>query len=264
MRRLLASDSIAWPRRARSIAGLIVTVGLMLMVGASVRAQTAGESLLSVDDGQRVRSVARLVKGRWVEAAACTASTSGRNRPGERLVATGGLEVATARPLAPGSADWLRLAPTIIGLFERREREQRVASDRTAGAPRAIDWIYTVDAAGQRLHYFEASRRVASASPDVDDDTDPPGTLRIAVAGFLQDAPTGVTPLGTKSELRWEQDGLPAGPSRPDLTPLGVVRQGDRSVWVMKRQTGGSVWFSLYEVGGGTGTRTLVTTRSGC
>jgi hypothetical protein len=101
---------------------------------------------------------------------------------------------------------------------------------------------------------------VASNSPDIDDDTDPPGTVRIAVAGFLHDAAGRLTPLGTKSELRWEQDGLPAGPSRPDLTPLAVVIHDARSIWVMKGQSGASVWFTLYDVSEG-GTRTVLTAR---
>ena len=66
--------------------------------------------------------------------------------------------------------------------------------------------------------------------------------------------------MGTKSELRWEQDGLPAGPNRPDLTPLGMVARGAQSIWVMKGQSGASVWFTLYDVSSA-GIRTLLTTR---
>jgi hypothetical protein len=145
-------------------------------------------------------------------------------------------------------------------LFERREREQRL-SDRASDAPRAVDWIYASEGNDVHTYYFEASRRVASTSPDVDHDTDPPGTVRIAVAGFLQDTNGRLVALGTKSELRWEQDGLPAGPNRPDLSPLGVVIHNERSIWVMKGQSGTSVWFTLYDVSAG-GTRTLLTARS--
>jgi hypothetical protein len=148
-----------------------------------------------------------------------------------------------------------------VELFERREREQRLASDRTSDAPRAVDWIYAAENGGRRTYYFEASRRVASNSADVDHDTDPPGTLRIAVAGFLHDSPGRLTTLGTKSELRWEQDGLPAGPHRPDLAPLGIVTDGARSIWVMKGQSGTSTWFTLYDVSTG-GTRALLTARA--
>jgi hypothetical protein len=159
----------------------------------------------------------------------------------------------------PASQEWLRLAPTIIELFERREREQRL-SDRASDGPRAVDWIYASQINGRRMYYYEASRRVSSASPDVDQDTDPPGTVRIAVAGFLHDDQGRLIPLGTKSELRWEQDGLPAGPRRPDLMPLAIAGHGERSVWVMKGQSGTSRWFTLYDVSP-QGIRTLFTAR---
>jgi hypothetical protein len=122
-----------------------------------------------------------------------------------------------------------------------------------------VDWIYAAEYGDRRMYYFEASRRVASPV-DLDHDTDPPGTLRIAVAGFLHDQRERLVPLGTKSELRWEQDGLPAGPKRPDLTPLGVLTRGAQAIWVMKGQSGTSVWFTLYDVSSA-GTRTLLTAR---
>jgi len=173
---------------------------------------------------------------------------------------SGAIQLVPVRAVASGSPEWLRLAPTIVEIFDRREREQRLLADRTTDAPRAVDFIYVSERGGQRVYYFEASRRVASASADVDHDTDPPGTVRIAVAGFLHDTRARLVPLGTKSELRWEQDGLPAGPSRPDLMPLGIVGHDDRSVWVMKGQSGTSTWFTLYEVGQQT-TSTVLTTR---
>ncbi len=219
---------------------------------------------IGVDDGIQVRPIARQVDGRWVSEAKCGASKPNRSpSASERLRVTGEIQASPVRAIVPGSQEWIRLAPTIIELFERREREQRL-SDRASDAPRAVDWIYIAEKGARRTYYFEASRRVASASADSDLDTDPPGTVRIAVAGFLHDASGRLTALGTKSELRWEQDGLPAGPSRPDLTPLGVVADGERSIWVMKGQSGASTWFTLYDVSSG-GTRTLLTARAvGC
>lgn len=173
---------------------------------------------------------------------------------------SGEIRQSMLRAVKPGSPEWLRLAPTIIELFERRESEQRL-SESTSDAPRAVDWIYASDDGGRRMYYFEASRRVANRSPDVDHDTDPPGTVRIAVAGFLHDNQGRLTSLGTKSELRWEQDGLPAGPSRPDLTPLGVVTYRGRSIWVMRGQSGTSGWLTLYDVSA-EGTRTVLTARA--
>ena len=219
-----------------------------------------GAVTLSVDDGARATPIARLVEGRWVSAGSCVPNNARAPLAGrERVMVTGDMPVQSVRAVGPGTEEWVRLAPTILGLFDRREREQRLTPDRTAGAPRVVDWIYAADEAEGRMYYFEASRRIAS-NVDADADTDPPGTLRIAVAGFLRQGRAGPASLGTKSELRWEQDGLPAGPSRPDLTPLGVLIQSDRSVWVMRGQSGASTWFSLYELSA-TSTRTALTVR---
>ena len=221
----------------------------MLCVTASPRAQ-GGIGAVSVGQGDRAKPIARVTDGKWTSEMTCVP-------PPGTLTVSGEIRQSVVRSLKPGSPEWLRLTPTIIEQFERRESEQRL-SDRTA--PRAVDWIFAAEDSGRRMYYFEASRRVPNNSPDVDDDTDPPGTVRIAVAGFLHDSAGRLTPLGTKSELRWEQDGLPAGPSRPDLTPLGVVIHDARSIWVMKGQSGTSVWFTLYDVSAG-GTRTLLTAR---
>jgi hypothetical protein len=217
------------------------------------------DSVLSVNDGKQVRSIARLVNGQWVNAAKCfpRETSAGQSSPG-RLVVSGNIRLSAVRAVTSGSPEWVRLAPTIVELFARREREQRLASDRTSDAPRAVDWIYSAEG-DPRTYYFEASRRVASAE-DPDNDTDPPGTIRIAVAGFLQEAKGRIVPLGTKSELRWEQDGLPTGPNRPDLMPLGIVGYGNKSAWVMKGQSGPSSWFTLYEADT-SGTRTALTVR---
>jgi hypothetical protein len=233
------------------------------LAGPPARAQT-DSAAISVDDGSQVRPIARRVDGRWVSEAKCGAARPNGSAAGaEHLRVTGAMQTSPVRAIVPGSQEWNRLAPTIIELFERREREQRL-SDRASDAPRAVDWIYVAEKGARRTYYFEASRRVASTSADSDLDTDPPGTIRIGVAGFLDDAAGRLTALGTKSELRWEQDGLPAGPGRPDLTPLGVVADGERGIWVMKGRSGSSTWFTLYDVSSG-GTRTLLTARAvGC
>jgi hypothetical protein len=218
------------------------------------------DGILAVTDGRQVRSIARLVNGSWIgQGTPRSLAPHGTLDPPERLMVGAGLRVSSVRAVAPGSSEWTRLTPTILDLFARREREQQLASDRTSDAPRAVDWIYAAEKSDSRTYYFEASRRVASLG-DPDDDTDPPGTIRVAVAGFLHDVKQRLVPLGTKSELRWEQDGLPAGPIRPDLMPLGIVGYSDRSVWVMKGQSGESCWFTLYEVGTA-GTNTALTVR---
>ena len=228
---------------------------------ASIAAQRAPVTV-SVHDGVRATMIARLVDGEWVSAEPCMTS-GGRATTlpvSERLTVTGDIPVQAVRAVGPGTKEWVRLTPTIMALLERREQEQRLTTDAVVSAPRVVDWIYATEGNGAPTYYFEASRRVADAYTDVDADTDPPGTLRIAVAGFLRDSAEGLTSLGTKSELRWEQDGLPAGPSRADLTPLGVLPRSDRSVWVMKGHSGARTWFSFYEVAAGR-TRTLLTTR---
>jgi hypothetical protein len=230
----------------------------LLAVGPAVDAQVGG-NVLSVDDGSKVRAIARLAGGRWVSEKWCTTDRPQATARTDRVTVSGDLRLFPTRAIVPGSQEWLRLTPTIVDIFEQRERDQQLLSNRTSDAPRAVDWIYSAEYGDRRMYYFEASRRVASPV-DPDQDTDPPGTLRIAVAGFFHDQRERLIPLGTKSELRWEQDGLPAGPNRPDLRPLGIVASGERSVWVMKGQSGSSVWFTLYDVSSG-GTRTLLTTR---
>lgn len=241
---------------------LFCLVTLTLCVGISLRAQRIDDAL-SVQDGDRVRSLARVADGKWVSEVKCVPVDSPKGPASVTLRVSGEIRRSMLRAVKPGSPEWLRLVPTIIELFERRESEQRL-SESTSDAPRAVDWIYATEDGGRRMYYFEASRRVASSSPDVDHDTDPPGTVRIAVAGFLHDTQGRLTPLGTKSELRWEQDGLAAGPSRPDLTPLGVVSYRGRLIWVMRGQSGVNGWFTLYDVSA-EGTRTVFTARApGC
>jgi hypothetical protein len=231
---------------------------IFLAMGPSLDAQIPGR-VLSVDDGRQVRAVARLVDNRWVSEKWCTPAGTQSAESRDRIIVSGDLRIVTTRGVSSGSAEWLRLTPTIVESFERREKEQRLLSDKTSEAPRAIDWVYSAENGDGRLYYFEASRRVSSPV-DADSDTDPPGTVRIAVAGFLNDTAGRLVSLGTKSELRWEQDGLPAGPSQPDLTPLGIVVHEGQSIWVMKGQSGTSIWFTLYDVSS-TGIRTLLTTR---
>jgi hypothetical protein len=116
--------------------------------------------------------------------------------------------------------------------------------------PRFLDWVFLSDARGGPVYYFETSRRIPSPPVDPDTaDTDPPGTLRIAVSGFARIDAKGATPLGTKGELRWEEDGLPRGPVRPDLRPLGIVLTATDVVWVMEGRTPAASTVSLFGVG---------------
>jgi hypothetical protein len=237
---------------------LSILFALSLVVSAGAQRD---EVAVNIDDGAMSKRIATLADGQWTGGDACAAASADR-REG-RLTSTGDRSVYPVRLVKPGSAEWLRVSPTILTLFETREREQRLAADRTVTFPRVVDWIYVVDPGGGPVYYFEASRRVASVSADVDLDTDPPGTVRIAVAGFLRETAGTFASSGTKSELRWEQDGLPAGPARPDLTPLGVLGPAERPIWVMNGRSGTSAWFVLYELAGTT-TRTLLRVSNGC
>ncbi len=184
-----------------------------LAVSVPLLAQVA-ESVLSLDDGTRVKAIARLVGGRWVAAdSTCVPPDTGRNPSArERLTVSGAIQLVPVRAVVSGSPEWLRLAPTIVEIFDRREREQRLLP---IGRPmRRVRWTSSTSPRAAIAACTTSKRRGVSrsASADVDHDTDPPGTVRIAVAGFLHDTRARLVPLGTKSELRWEQDGLPARP----------------------------------------------------
>lgn len=216
----------------------------------SLMAQSAAVTEVSVSDGTRTYAVARVVENRIAQAAPCAPTDAPLDPLALRSVVAS-VPVAGPRAVSVGSEEWTRLAPVLLALAERREREQRLVQATTARAPRFLDWLFASDAGGRTVYYFEASRRVPSvAAPiDVDVDTDPPGTIRVVVSGFARADAGGLTPLGTKGELRWEQDGLPRGPNRPDLRPLGVLTLPGEPVWVMEGRTPATSWVNFFAVG---------------
>jgi hypothetical protein len=216
----------------------------------SASAQPAVTTDVRVSDGARAYVVARITGQRVSQAAPCVAT----DVPLEPLAlesVIAAVPVAKPSAVSMGSDEWTRVSPTLLALAERREREQRLAQAATARAPRFLDWLFASDAGGRTVYYFEASRRVPSvAAPiDTDVDTDPPGTIRVVVSGFARADAGALTALGTKGELRWEQDNLPRGPSRPDLRPLGVLDLPGDPVWVMEGRTPGTSWVNLLAVG---------------
>ena len=246
------------------MAGRLAAVAcLATIVTPSLIAQAAATTDVSVSDGTYTYAVARIVDGR-VSAAPCVATDVPLEPLALKSVVAGAVPVVVPRAVAVGSEEWNRLSPIILGLAERREREQRLVQATTARAPRFLDWLFATDAGGRIIYYFEASRRVPSvAAPvDVDVDTDPPGTIRVVVSGFARGEPGGLIPLGTKGELRWEQDELPRGPNRPDLRPLGVLALPGDPVWVMEGRTPATSWVHLVAVGA-RGTNQRGTTRIG-
>jgi hypothetical protein len=183
---------------------------------------------------------------------------------GERLAlgTAGALQGDGVRVVGRGAGEWAQIEPLVNRLFAERERELRVAGSNVERSPIVIDVVYTTARADPAaVYYFEASKRVPDNAADVDPD-DPRGTLRVGVTGWLRRSGDQLLSSGTKGELHWDQldERAPVTP-RPDLTPLGVVRQGPQIVWVMKSQEGTVPWFTLYEVGGARA-RMLLRTRA--
>jgi hypothetical protein len=240
----------------------LTTACIVAATAASIVAQSATVEI-GVADGARTYPVARVLDGRLAPTVPCIAADAPLDPLAQQSVVAS-QPAAALRAIAVDSEEWRQLAPPILALAERREREQRLTRATLARAPRFLDWLFANDADGRATYYFEASRRLPSvAAPlDTDVDTDPPGTIRVVVSGFVRRDPAGLTPLGTKGELRWEQDGLPRGPNRPDLRPLGVLALAADAVWVMESRTPATSWVHLFAVGT-RGAELRVTTRIG-
>jgi hypothetical protein len=118
-----------------------------------------------------------------------------------------------------------------------------------------VDSAYAAGSGVALAYYFEASKRIPDAGNTPPED--PKGVVRISVSGWLRAADSGLRPGGTKSELLWAQENDPAT-RLPALVPLGVVRQGDERVWVMKGRVGTRDTFTLYALRGSL-VRTLFT-----
>lgn len=235
--------------------------GLVLLAPV-LHAQSVPESEIAISAGAQRLVIARLAEGALTPSACLPVDAP--PDPTAPLTVTAPVAVTQPRAVRIGSDEWTEVSPLVLALAERREREQRLVQATTSKAPHFLDWLFASDAAGAATYYFEASRRVPSiAAPiDVDVDTDPPGTIRIVVSGFARRTSTGLTPLGTKGELRWEQDDLPRGPSRPDLRPLGVLALPGDPVWIMESRTPASSAVNFFRVGG-RGTTLQGTTRLG-
>lgn len=241
----------------------LAATACLVIAGAAPSAHAQPATEVGVTDGTRTYAVARLVAGRLETASPCVPTDA----PLDALALTRVVAAVPAiepRPVQVGSDEWNQLSPRILALAERREREQRLVQATTARAPRFLDWLFASDAGGRVTYYFEVSRRVPSVTAplDVDVDTDPPGTVRVVVSGFVRPEAAGLSALATKGELRWEQDGLPRGPSRPDLRPLGVLALSGDPVWVMEGRTPVATWVSMFAVGA-KGVDVRVTTRIG-
>lgn len=228
-----------------TIRRLISSVGMSLAAGAA--SAQSPDMTVAIDAGGAPQAIARFADGRWVKATDVLQCAP--RGAAERIVVAGG-DAEAARPITAATNEWKAIEPVIVRVFELRQREHGIAAANLSGVPIQIDWVYGQPARdGQAaIYYFEASRRVPD--PGTAPEEDPKGTLRVAVSGWLHHNGSGVTALGAKSELGWEQDRSDDSPPRgPDLVPLGVVAHDSRWIWVMKGRAGDIGWVTAYLVG---------------
>jgi hypothetical protein len=220
---------------------------------------------LGVDDGQRVRPVARYDGGRWTStcdvpqltgAPAKRVTAPPASGPGQSmLVSIGSATVEPVRVVPTASDEWRRTETVVRRLFGDRERREKISTAALASVPIAIEMIAAAGSGRQRVYYFRAAKRVPDGRTDAqaraEQDIDPAGDLRVAVSGWFSLDGTRSTSLGTAASLSWEQvDERGVSPSSgADFTPLGIIDAGGARVWVMQRSTGSSATFALYDVG---------------
>jgi hypothetical protein len=229
---------------------------LVLRVAAAWAAQ-ASSVLVAVDEGARLRPVARFDGTRW--AATCQAPANrGATAAGARLprvIVDGGSAAEAVRAVTRGGSEWRQLEPVVRRLFETRARQESVSASALASVALSIDALFT-SAAGSspQIYYFRASKTIPDSRGDVDADddgeVDPRGDLRLDVTGWLQ-RESEVSSLGTNAALSWEQvDDRPrAGTRRSELTPIGIVHMASARIWIMQGRAGDGIWYTLYDVG---------------
>jgi hypothetical protein len=234
-----------------------------LAVAVTASAAQVSPLLVAVDEGARLRPVARFDGTRW--AATCLSpanrgAVSGARLP--RVIVEGGPAADAVRAVIAGSDERRQLEPVVRRLFEARERQESVSASALASVPLSIDAIFSsVPASSPQIYYFRASKTIPDSRGDVDADddgeVDPKGDLRLDVTGFLR-GEGELTSLGTNAALSWEQvdDRPQAGTRRSELTPIGVVRMPGARIWVMQGRAGDSTWYSLYEIGAAGAPRT--------
>ena len=219
----------------RYAAWLLIAAAASASAPALAVAQRAQDLVVTVEEGGRRQPIARLQGQQWT--AVCTA-------PPGALPAV----MRAVRPIAARAAEWTTIEPVVRGVFDQREREQRVGVARTSRVPAALEYLYASGPAADAVYYFEASKRIEGSAADADPDTDPAGLLRIRVTGWLRGAGGRITPIATKADLQWEQLDRVNATSQADLIPLGMIDVGDALVWVMKRETLAAPTFMLYEL----------------
>ena len=236
-------------------------VAAVLVFAAAAAAAAQEQAVIAVQSGGARQVIARMAGDQWQPAAdaGCTAVGAGA------AVITGAAPLQAPVRLTPDDEGWRLVRPDVERLFEQRQREHQLTAANVPGTAMTIDWVFAAGEPGPvataTVFYVEASRRVPD--PGTAPDDDPRGTLRVTVSGWLRADAAGVRVLGSKTELRWEQerDGGVIAPAAPDLEPLGIARQTTPPVWVMKAAAGSIVRILLYEVSAAAGVRTMFEVR---
>jgi hypothetical protein len=163
--------------------------------------------------------------------------------------------VSLVHAVPRGSPEWNAAATAAAPLFERRANQNGIASPVLARVPMTIDAMSASDS-GAPVFYLEASKRIADAGTTPLED--PKGVVRLAITGWFRADGQRLVPAATKAELHWE----PAddrGVATPVLSPIAIVRQPGRDVWVMMTTVPGRTSYVLYAVTA-SAVRVLVTT----
>ena len=207
----------------------------------------------TLGDSVPIRLGSRASAGRCAAPASLPIASPPARTGGQADASYVGLAVAGPAQLEPMtritevSREWPSVSAAVGPLFERRAPDHGVSTSTLARLPLTIDVLYATARAGETVYYFEASKRVPDAGNTPIED--PKGIVRVSVSGWLRNTGDRVVPAGTKGELHWEPADERAFVPRPALTPLGVVRHGDESIWVMKVQDGARDTFALYALG---------------
>jgi len=230
---------------------------LVALWAAPIAAQRSA-ILVGVDEGARVRPLARAEGRTW--SPTCDAPSRGpvRGTPQRPILAiSGAATVEAVRYVPRGGVAWREVEPIVRRVFNLQERIEKVAPAILVDIPTDIDSIATsMEPATRPIYYFTASKTIPNsraADLNVEGGNDPRGDLRIDVVGWVRTGAAGAADktysLGTNTSLNWEQSGdRRAVARRTQLTPVGIVRIGDTGVWVMQGRAGDSLWYSLYDV----------------
>jgi len=241
---------------------MLRTLIIVALSAAPIAAAQRAPILIGVDEGARVRPLARVEGRTW--SPTCDAPPRGQTRgtPLRPLVTVGGEAAVEEIQYVPrGGAAWRQIEPIVLRTFQVQERLQNVSLNVLVGIPTDVESIATsVEPATRPIYYFTASKTVPSrVGVDINADgaVDPQGDLRIDVVGWVRLGAAGVAEknlaLGSNTTMTWEQVDRPLRnvTRRPQLAPLGIVRIRDTGIWVMQGRSGESMWFSLYDVGVG-------------